>query len=151
VTAPLELALHLPLDDIEVENVSAGASQVQFLYKYLKNIGSYNLNVAGAGNQLAGYRAIGGAEFDTNGLKALGYDYNGDGKGTGYSILSILGIYNLQPYYHNGACETLLCVVSDPNHVNAGLGAKANPLAEEKARRLLVKFLESIDLATTPF
>ena len=41
---------------------------------------------------------------------ALGIDYNGDGKGIGYNVPSLLGIDGLPPYYHNGACETLACV-----------------------------------------
>ena len=137
--------------DIETEAAWTGANPSQFLFGYLKNISSYNLNVPGSGNAIEGYPAIGGIETDTNGLKALGYDFNGDGKGSGYSIASILGTYNLQPYYHNGACETLQCVVSDTNHRSAGLSGQTDPLFDEHARMVLVKFLESIDVHTDPF
>lgn len=44
---------------------------------------------------------------------ALGRDYNGDGDGDGYNIPSLLGIENVPLYYHNGACETLDCVLSN--------------------------------------
>lgn len=137
--------------DIETESASTGANRSQFLYKYLKDIGSYGINVAGSGNSIEGFPAIGGIETDSNGLKALGYDFNGDGKGSGYSISSVLGTYSLQPYYHNGACETLRCVVSDNNHRNAGLSTKIDSLFDEKTRMVLVKFLESIDANTNPF
>ena len=50
---------------------------------------------------------------------ALGLDYNGDGKGNGYNVPSLLGIYALPPYYHNGACETLDCVVGNVKHRTA--------------------------------
>jgi YVTN family beta-propeller protein len=140
-----------PDSDLETEAPSTGANQSQFLYQYLKNIQSYNLNVAGSGNAIPGYPAIGGIETDSAGLKALGYDFNGDGKGSGYSIPSVLGTYSLQPYYHNGACETLHCVVSDVNHRNAGLSTLQDPLFDPKAQQLLVKFLESIDPGTDPF
>lgn len=140
-----------PDSDLETEAASTGANQSQFLYQYLKNIQSYGLNVAGSGNAVAGFPAIGGVETDSAGLKALGYDFNGDGKGSGYSIPSLLGTYSLQPYYHNGACETLRCVVSDVNHRSAGLSTLQDPLFDPKARQLLVKFIESIDTNTDPF
>ena len=137
--------------DIETEAASTGANQSQFLYRYLKSINSYNLNVTGSGNAIEGYPAIGGVETDSGGLKALGFDFNGDGKGSGYSVSSILGTYNLQPYYHNGACETLRCVVSDVNHRSAGLSAQTDSLFDPKAQAVLVKFIESIDASTDPF
>lgn len=140
-----------PANEIETEAASTGANQSQFLFTYLKNINSYGLNVAGSGNTIGGYPAIGGIETDSAGLKALGYDFNGDGKGTGYAISSILGTYSLQPYYHNGACETLKCVVMDSNHRAAGLSGRMDPVFDEHARMVLVKFLESIDTKTDPF
>lgn len=140
-----------PASDLETEAASTGANQSPFMFKYLKDVHSYNLNVAGSGNAIEGYNAIGGVETDSAGLKALGYDFNGDGKGSGFSISSILGTYNLQPYYHNGACETLGCVVSDSNHRNAGLGGKRDPIVDEHAKAVLIKFLESVDANTNPF
>ncbi|MBV8119705.1 MAG: hypothetical protein JO081_07190, partial [Alphaproteobacteria bacterium] len=62
---------------------------------------------------------------------------------------ALLGIYASPPYYHNGACETLACVVADPNHRTAG-----NPTdvaADPSKQAQLVKFLESIDAFTPPF
>ena len=50
---------------------------------------------------------------------ALGRDYNGDGKGVGYNVPSLLGINAVPPYYHNGACETLACVVGNAKHRTA--------------------------------
>ena len=50
---------------------------------------------------------------------ALGIDYNADGKGNGFNTPSLLGIFQLPPYYHNGACETLVCVVGNVRHRTA--------------------------------
>lgn len=137
--------------EIATESGAPGVNQTQFLYRFLKNIGSFNLNVQNSNNLIAGYPAIGGIEKDTNELDALGFDYNGDGKGAGYNVSSILGTFNLPPYYHNGACETLRCVVSDENHRKAGLNGRPDPLLLEQNLVNLVKYLESIDLSSETF
>lgn len=137
--------------EIATEAGAVGANPGQFLYRFLKDIGSFNLNVPGSGNSIAGYPAIGGIEKDTNGLDALGFDHNGDGKGTGYNVASILGAYNIPPYYHNGACETLRCVVSDKNHRQAGLNGGVDMLSSEGTLSAITKFLESIDVSMETF
>ena len=120
--------------------------------KFLVNIGSFNLGVPGAGNDLG--PNIGGDEKTTPGFNgqtqaavtafdALGIDYNGDGKGAGYTVPSLLGIDQLPPYYHNGACETLDCVVSNPKHRTA-LGSQPDVLGDPNARAAVVTFLRSI-------
>ena len=76
-------------------------------------------------------------------------DYNGDGAGDGFNIPSLLGIYAVQPYLHNGACETLVCVLQSPEHRTAGNAA--NILNSQKKRNKVAKFLETIDLDTEPF
>src|SRR5262249_49471071 len=80
---------------------------------------------------------------------ALGFDYNTDGKGNGFNVPSLLGIHNLQPYYHNGACETLACVVSDVNHRTAS--GLPDVLEDPASPALVVKFVESIDADTRRF
>ncbi|WP_071994170.1 beta-propeller fold lactonase family protein [Synechocystis sp. PCC 7509] len=140
---------------IETDPNAAGVppdpNGTQYLFQFLSNIKSFNLNVPGAGNPIAGQPQIGAVEKDTNNRDALGLDYNNDGKGEGYNIPSLLGIHSLPPYYHNGACETLACVVADIDHRTAGLpvGA-ADPLATASARNNLVRYLESIDKNTPP-
>jgi YVTN family beta-propeller protein len=120
--------------------------------KFLVNIGSFNLGVPGAGNDLGSN--IGADEKTTPGFNgatqaavpafdALGIDYNGDGKGAGYTVPSLLGIDQLPPYYHNGACETLDCVVSNPKHRTA-LGSQPDVLGDPNARAAVVTFLRSI-------
>jgi YVTN family beta-propeller protein len=99
----------------------------QYLNGLLRDIGSFNLGVGGGPNQFganvgAAEKAsatvnaagVAGAEPD-----ALGTDYNGDGKGIGYNVPSLLGIGALPPFYHNGACETLECVVGNVKHRTA--------------------------------
>jgi hypothetical protein len=131
----------------------------QFLDRFLKNIKSFDLNVAESGNAIPGQPLIGAVEKATRAIvngalqaqlpDALGKDFNQDGHGNGFSPPSLLGIYASPPYYHNGACETLACVVADPNHRKAG--NPTDPAADPFKQAQLVKFLESIDAFTTPF
>jgi cytochrome c peroxidase len=127
----------------------------QYLNRFLRDIGSFNLGVAGAGNPLA--NNIGGAEKATPALSAtgaagpapdaLGIDYNGDGRGTGFNVPSLLGINVLPPYYHNGACETLACVVGNPKHRTQN-GKVPDRLTSNTDRRAVVDYLRSIDAKT---
>lgn len=139
------------LEEIASEFGAVGVNQAQYLARFLKDIGSYSLNVDGSGNSIPGYPQIGGIERDNNELKALGIDHNGDGRGNGYNVSSILGTYSVQPYYHNGACETLRCVLHDEKHRRAGLKDQPDALTSEYDRTALVKYLESIDLKTKTF
>lgn len=128
---------------------------VQYLNRFLRNIGSFNLGVAGGSNPIG--NNIGAAEKANPALvagvlvfpDALGIDYNGDGAGNGFNVPSLLGIYALPPYLHNGACETLACVVSDVNHRTAN-GTLPDRLANPELQALVVRFLESIDTHTQP-
>jgi DNA-binding beta-propeller fold protein YncE/cytochrome c peroxidase len=131
----------------------------QFLDAFLREIGSFNLNVNGSGNALPGAPLIGAVEFATrtvvNGAlqtspqNGLGIDYIGNGHDNGFSPPSLLSIQQLPPYYHNGACETLACVLTDATHRAAGTGVDILQSAKRQAQ--VVSFLESIDGTTTPF
>jgi YVTN family beta-propeller protein len=123
---------------------------VQYLHEFLKDVDSFNLGVPGGGNLIG--NNIGAAEKAAAALvagvtqvpkDALGKDYNGDGKGIGYNVQSLLGIAMVQPYMHNGACESLFCVVGDPDHRSGGVLSISE-------RSQLANFLESIDAATAP-
>ena len=129
----------------------------QFLNRFLEDVGSFNLGVDGKGNPIG--KKIGGAELAAPVLvagtsqppqDALGIDYNGDGKGIGFSVISLLGTYGVQPYMHNGACESIACVVSDRKH-RTGNGRFPDTLADPAKQALLTKFVESIDADTAPF
>lgn len=124
----------------------------QFLDRFLRDIGSFNLNVAGQNNILPGSQPIGGIEKATGGVQdALGKDFNNDGKGNGYNVPSVLGAFASPPYYHNGACETLSCVLTNIQHRRSGLRAgQSDPLESQQARTQLTAFLESIDAETQP-
>jgi len=138
----------------------AGVTPVgaQFVFGFLRDIGSYNLGVPGKGNDLG--NNIGGDEkaaaaVNAQGvsqppLDALGFDFNGDGKGSGFNVPSLLGINAVPPYYHNGACETLACVVDDPKHRTAN-GTIPDGLTNASDRAALVAFLRSISVQTQPF
>lgn len=127
----------------------------QYLSRFLSNIGSFNLGVPGGTNPIG--RNIGGVEKTAATVvagtlvsqDALGIDYNGDGKGNGFNIPSLLGIYQVPPYYHNGACESLACVVTDARH-RTGNFTKPDVLLSAAAQRKVVTFLETINATTPP-
>ena len=141
----------------------AGVNPVgaQYLFGALRDVGTFNKGVPGAGNDIG--TNIGPPEKTTQtvslvngnltsapGQDALGKDHNNDGKGNGYNIPSILGMWNLPPYLHNGACETLLCVVSDQKHRTAN-GTIPDGLPTLQQQQLVTLFLATIDGRTQPF
>ena len=128
----------------------------QYLARFTRDIGSFNLGVAGGNNPIG--RNVGGVEKAAPGVvngasqapqDALGIDYNGDGKGAGFNVPSLLGIEQLPPFYHNGACESLACVVGNARHRTAN-NTRPDVLLSPAAQLKVVKFLESINAATTP-
>jgi YVTN family beta-propeller protein len=127
---------------------------LQYLNRFLRDIGSFNLGVTGAGNDIGG--DVGAVEKATAAvvggraqpaLDALGRDYNGDGKGNGYNVPSLLGINAVPPYYHNGACETLACVVGNAKHRTAN-GRLPDRLQSANARAQLVAWLQTVAAST---
>ena len=56
----------------------------------------------------------------------------------------------LPPYYHNGACETLACVVNDPKHRRRAGNGQPQPdgLPAARQRQAVTEFLKSIDAKT---
>lgn len=130
---------------------------VQYLGRFLKNINSFNLGVAGQGNPIGAN--IGAVEKAAPALvdgkakpaqDALGLDYNQDGRGLGFNVQSLLGNFAVQPYYHNGACESVACVVGDVNHRTAN-GLLPDRLGNAADRAKVVKYVEGIDAQSTPF
>jgi YVTN family beta-propeller protein len=133
----------------------------QYLNAFLQNIGSFNLGVAGGNNPIGAN--VGGVEkasavFNAAGVAqpqqdALGIDYNADGRGNGFNPPSLLGLNTVPPFYHNGACETLACVLSNARHrTSSPNGGPARPdvLANPADQAAVVAFLESIDVKTPP-
>ena len=129
----------------------------QYLNRFLRDINSFNLGVPDQGNPLG--NNIGADEKAApavaNGTlqaaqDALGIDYNSDGRGIGFNVPSLIGVYALPPYLHNGAAETLATVVTDQYHRTAN-GTLPDLLANSADQQLLVKFLESIDVNAVPF
>jgi YVTN family beta-propeller protein len=130
---------------------------IPYMNEFLRDVGSFNLGVKGQGNPLGhdiGAEEAAGAQL--NGpvaaarQDALGQDYNGDGKGNGFNVPSLLGIFAVPPYYHNGACETLDCVLRDGRH-RTGNHKFPDRLKGARNRARLLAFLESIDSKTKPF
>ena len=81
-------------------------------------------------------RAVVGGVLQATPADALGFDFNQDGKGNGFSPRSLLGIFVLPPYYHNGACETLACVLADKNHRTAGTRPTCLPVLVRRLKWL---------------
>jgi hypothetical protein len=130
----------------------------QYLFRFIRDVGSFNLGVLGAGNPIG--NNIGGVELANSVLNAagvaqpqllaLGKDHNLDKRGEGYNVPMKLGIHNSPPYMHNGACETLLCVVSDRNHRTAN-GKIPDVIGNDRSLlEALATFVESIDDRTEP-
>jgi len=121
-----------------------------YVARFLRNINSFNIGVPGQNNDLG--NNIGATEKATSAVvggvtqpaqDGLGKDYNGDGKGDGFVVSSLLGIDSAPPYYHNGACETLACVLTDVRH-RTGLGSQPDRLTNSADRNRVVQFLRSI-------
>src|SRR5207248_3362177 len=66
----------------------------------------------------------------------------------GFNPSSLIGIFALGPYTHNGSCQTLACVLDNPAHRSAGVGSDV--LANPQDRAALAQFLRSIDVSTRP-
>jgi mono/diheme cytochrome c family protein len=137
-----------PTDRVAAEAPATSTTIVSISYiaDALKDIKSFALGVAGGTNPIG--NNIGGIEKSTDNKDALGKDHNLDGKGNGFNIPSLLGIWGVQPYYHNGACETLACVLTDVNHRKAGTGVDV--LASQVDRDRVAAFLQSLDQDTLP-
>ncbi len=131
--------------EIATENPpTASVVTTQYFARFLHEVGSFNLNVPGGGNLIAGTPAIGGVEKAADGKDALGKDYDGNGKGAGYNIPSLLGAWAQPPYYHNGACETLACVLDDVTHRTAN-HERPDVLGSPTSRAHLAEFLKTLD------
>ncbi len=134
--------------DISTEVVTTTVAD-QYINRFLVDIKSFNLGVSGANNAIPGQAEIGAIEKAANGLNALGRDDNNDGKGTGYNIPALLGIWHVPPYYHNGACESLDCVLDNADHRKSG--NSADPIGSDEAKQAkVVAFLQALD-QDTPF
>ena len=147
-----------PATDVATETTppptSGNPVPVPFIAAALRDIGSFNRGVPGGGNELG--NNVGGDEKAPPNVvagvsqppqDALGRDYNGDGKGNGFNVPSLLGIDEVPPYYHNGACETLACVVSDAKHRTAN-GTIEDRLEAGRQQAAVVAYLRSIDART---
>ncbi|HXU75537.1 MAG TPA: hypothetical protein VN794_03170, partial [Methylomirabilota bacterium] len=137
-------------------NFTGNPVATQYLDRFLRNIGSFNLGVPGQGNpffnnigadEKAAPAVVGGVQQAAQ--DGLGIDYNSDGKGVGFNVPSLLGSRLLQPYYHNGAAESLTAVVSNATHRTGG-GRFPDVLGNPADQAYVVKFLESIDAASSP-
>ena len=130
---------------------------VQYLNRFLRDVGSFNLGVPGQGNPLG--NDVGADEKAAPAVVSgvlqpaqdgLGIDYNNDGKGIGFNVPSLLGLQAVPPFMHNGAAESLATVVADVKH-RTDNGRLPDTLSNPTDQLKLVKFLESIDGRAVPF
>ena len=83
-------------------------------------------------------------EIRQNGAAPLGAD--------GYAPPSLLGAWALGPLLHNGSAITIDDILGNVTHRRAGQNRfQADVLNSAANREALLKFLKSIDAATTPF
>ena len=68
----------------------------------------------------------------------------------GFNIPSLLSVFAGAPYFHNGACFTLDCVLENVTHRSAGTGG-VDTLTSSEDRRKVVRFLKTIDITTPTF
>ena len=129
----------------------------QYLNRFLRDVGSFNLGVPGQGNlfgnnigadEKAAPTVVAGALVAAQ--DALGIDYNNDGRGIGFNVPSLLGLHSVQPFLHNGAAESLAAVIGDVKH-RTDNGRIPDGLSNTNDQAKVVKFLESIDVHTVPF
>jgi YVTN family beta-propeller protein len=81
-------------------------------------------------------------EVNTNGAPSLGAD--------GFVPPSLLSLFAFpQTFFHNGAARSLVEVLRNVTHRSAGTGG-VDTLTHFRDRAMVVKFLQSIDAATTP-
>ncbi|MCQ3937880.1 MAG: hypothetical protein DPW18_12640 [Chloroflexi bacterium] len=66
----------------------------------------------------------------------------------GFNPPSLLSIYAFPPYFHNGSCLTLECVLE--NQVHREAGGVTGLLDDPASRKALLQFLISIDIKTEP-
>jgi YVTN family beta-propeller protein len=138
-------------------NFTGNPVATQYLNRFLRDAGSFNLGVPGLGNPFppdigADEKA---APAVANGTlqaaqDALGIDYNADGRGVGFNVPSLLGIVAVPPYLHNGAVESLYSIITNANHRTAG-GRLPDNLNDIFDQISLFTFLETIDAKAVPF
>jgi DNA-binding beta-propeller fold protein YncE/mono/diheme cytochrome c family protein len=119
----------------------------QFLFNKLQDINSFNLGVPGAGNPIG--NNVGATELTQDNKLALGKDHNGDGLGNGYNVPSLLGAWSVPPYYHNGSCETLACVLGNVQHRTVK-STRPDVLSSPADQAKVVTFLQALDADTNP-
>lgn len=144
-----------PPGDVTTETDANGAGvapdpvATQYIDRFLAEVGTFNLGVTTpVDGKLVGAleKANRANTSSENGFDALGIDYDANGTGPGFNIPALLGIGQLPPYYHNGSCETLACVLSNQTHRSAGRGQDILNTAGERSD--VVAFLQTLDAET---
>jgi len=119
-------------------NGTTGSQQVvnAQLVAFLCRVGTFDptLFTDGKGNEIQANNANGN-------VQARGVD--------GFNVPSLIAVFNSGPYLHSGAAATLDDVLANITHRRAGTGT--DTLADDRDRKAVVRFLQSIDRTTQPF
>ena len=105
----------------------------QFI-RFLRLVGMFDLNLFsdGQGNEIR-------ANTVGSNVPAQGSD--------GFNPPSLLSVFATAPYFHNGSCPTLDCVIVQ----NPRNSADVHVVAKPPERKDLIDFVRSIDGSTLPF
>ena len=127
------------------------------LFGFLENVGSFNLGVAGGGNPIDGNigadREGGAGGRRRHALaprRTRSASTTTRTAGPRLQCAVAAGHPHVQPYMHNGACETVACVVGDLEHRTAN-GRFPDKLSIPGSQIKVVRFVELIDAQTQPF
>ena len=107
------------------------------LIKFLCRVGTFDLNLFndGLGNEIRANAA--------QNLAARGAD--------GFTVPSLIAVFNSAPYLHSGAAPTLDAVLENVTHRRVGRADGQDTLTDARDRKAVAKFLQSIDRTTTAF
>jgi hypothetical protein len=97
--------------------------------------------------QLSRFLQVVGTFDPANPLEKNANNQNALGQ-LGFNPPSLLSIYAFPPYFHDGSCLTLACVLENQIHRDAG--GVTGALDDPANRAALLQFLISIDAATEP-
>ena len=98
-----------------------------------------NLFTDGVSNEIRANAVVAGAGANVQARGILGFN-----------VPSLIAVFNSAPYLHSGAAPTLDAVLENVTHRSVGSGG-VDTLTNANDRKLVVRFLKSIDRDSNPF
>ena len=111
------------------------------LVRFLCRVGTFdpNLFTDGVSNEIRANAVVAGAGANVQARGILGFN-----------VPSLIAVFNSAPYLHSGAAPTLDAVLENVTHRSVGSGG-VDTLTSANDRKLVVRFLKSIDRDSNPF